>query len=71
MDVNSLTLYLWSNPLKFNGQQIVRLCKLLRVNAVNFLKVGNGLTFNGVKTFFNDVHIPYDKHHNLPHLQQT
>jgi hypothetical protein len=34
-----LTLYLWSNPLTFNGQWIVGLCKLLHVNTINFKKV--------------------------------
>ncbi len=38
----SLMVYLWSNLLTFNGQRIVGLCKSLMVNAVNFLKVGNG-----------------------------
>ncbi len=37
-----LTLYLWSNLLRFNGQGIVGLCKSLTVNDVNFLKIGNG-----------------------------
>jgi hypothetical protein len=32
----TLTLYLWSNPLTFNGQRIVGLCTSLTVNAVNF-----------------------------------
>jgi hypothetical protein len=31
-----LTLYLGSNPLICNRQQIVGLCKLLTVNAINF-----------------------------------
>jgi hypothetical protein len=39
--LNALMLYLWSNPLAFNSQRIVGLCKSLMVNAVNFLKVGN------------------------------
>jgi hypothetical protein len=39
--VNNLTFYFWSNPLTFNGQRIVGLCKLVTLNAVNFLKVGN------------------------------
>jgi hypothetical protein len=30
--VNALTLYFWSNPLMFIGQQIVGLCKSLTVN---------------------------------------
>ncbi len=37
--LSALTLYLWSNPLTFNGQQIVGLCKSL---TVTFLKVSNG-----------------------------
>ncbi len=37
LSVNGLTtLYLWSNPLSFNGQRIVGQCKSLAVNAVNF-----------------------------------
>jgi hypothetical protein len=49
-----LTLYLWSNPLTFNRQQIVGL-----------------LMFNGVKTFVNDVHVPYENCHSLPYFWQT
>ncbi len=52
----------------FNRQQIVGLCK--SVNIVNFEKVGNG-SFNGVKRFFNNVHIPYEKCHSLPQFRQT
>jgi hypothetical protein len=57
------------NQLTFNGQQIVGLCNSLTVSAVNFLKIGN-ITFNGVKTFFNDVHISYEKCHSLPYFRQ-
>jgi hypothetical protein len=35
----------------FNGQRIVGLCKSLMVNAVNFLKVGNGSRLTAFKPF--------------------
>jgi hypothetical protein len=40
--VNALTLYWWSNPLTFNEQRIIGLCKSLTVDNVNSLKIGNG-----------------------------
>jgi hypothetical protein len=35
----------------FNGQRIVVLCKSLTVNAINFLKVGNGYRLTALKQF--------------------
>jgi hypothetical protein len=47
--------------LTFNEQQIVGLCKLLTLNAVNFQKVGNGQRLTALKHFFTmSIYHKYD-----------